>query len=152
MCGIFGLVLLENNDNLYQIIINGLIQLENRGSDSAGLCVINNNMFEVYKYASTNEINAIEKLNNIQFNNLADVNIGFGHNRWATHGGKTDENAHPHLSNSGKFSIVHNGIIENYKELKKILISKGFTFKSQTDTEVIVNLIELNYNKCNKKY
>jgi glucosamine--fructose-6-phosphate aminotransferase (isomerizing) len=109
-------------------------------------------MFEVYKYASTNEINAIEKLNNIQFNNLADVNIGFGHNRWATHGGKTDENAHPHLSNSGKFSIVHNGIIENYKELKKILISKGFTFKSQTDTEVIVNLIELNYNKCNNVY
>ena len=152
MCGIFGLVLLENNDNLYQIIINGLIQLENRGYDSAGLCVINNNMFEVYKYASTNEINAIEKLNNIQFNNLADVNIGFGHNRWATHGGKTDENAHPHLSNSGKFSIVHNGIIENYKELKKILISKGFTFKSQTDTEVIVNLIELNYNKCNNVY
>jgi glucosamine--fructose-6-phosphate aminotransferase (isomerizing) len=152
MCGIFGLVLLENNDNLYQIIINGLIQLENRGYDSAGLCVINNNMFEVYKYASTNEINAIEKLNNIQFNNLADVNIGFGHNRWATHGGKIDENAHPHLSNSGKFSIVHNGIIENYKELKKILISKGFTFKSQTDTEVIVNLIELNYNKCNNVY
>ena len=152
MCGIFGLVLLENNDNLYQIIINGLIQLQNRGYDSAGLCVINNNMFEVYKYASTNEINAIEKLNNIQFNNLADVNIGFGHNRWATHGGKTDENAHPHLSNSGKFSIVHNGIIENYKELKKILISKGFTFKSQTDTEVIVNLIELNYNKCNNVY
>ena len=152
MCGIFGLVLLENNDNLYQIIINGLIQLQNRGYDSTGLCVINNNMFEVYKYASTNEINAIEKLNNIQFNNLADVNIGFGHNRWATHGGKTDENAHPHLSNSGKFSIVHNGIIENYKELKKILISKGFTFKSQTDTEVIVNLIELNYNKCNNVY
>ena len=152
MCGIFGLVLLENNENLYQIIINGLIQLQNRGYDSTGLCVINNNMFEVYKYASTNEINAIEKLNNIQFNNLDDVNIGFGHNRWATHGCKTDINAHPHLSNSGNFGIVHNGIIENYKELKNYLISEGFNFKSQTDTEVIVNLIELNYKKYNSVY
>jgi len=151
MCGIFGLVLSENN-NLYQMIINGLIQLQNRGYDSAGLCVMNNDKFEVYKYASTNEINAIEKLINTEFKTLDDLYIGFGHNRWATHGGKTDVNAHPHLSNSQNFAIVHNGIIENYKELKKILISEGFNFKSQTDTEVIVNLIELNYKKYNNVY
>ena len=151
MCGIFGLVLLENN-NLHQLIINGLIQLQNRGYDSAGLCGINQDKFEVYKYASTNEINAIEKLSFTQFKNPDNMYIGFGHNRWATHGGKTDENAHPHLSNSGNFAIVHNGIIENYKELKKNLMSDRFTFKSQTDTEVIVNLIEFNYNKCNSIY
>lgn len=153
MCGIFGLVLLESKNTLsvYQLIINGLIQLQNRGYDSAGLCIINEDKFEVHKYASTNEINAIEKLKCIEFKTL-NSSIGFGHNRWATHGGKTHENAHPHLSNSCKFAVVHNGIIENYKELKKMLISEGFSFKSQTDTEVIVNLIELNYNKYNNVY
>lgn len=151
MCGIFGLVLLESTNNLYELIINGLIQLQNRGYDSAGLCIINQQQFEVNKYASINEINAIERLSCVKFESL-DSSIGFGHNRWATHGGKTDENAHPHLSNSGKFAIVHNGIIENYKELKQNLISEGFNFKSQTDTEVIVNLIELNYKRCNNVY
>lgn len=151
MCGIFGLVLLEN-DNLYQLIINGLIQLQNRGYDSAGLCTMNEDKFDIYKYASTNEINAIEKLSSTEFKSLEQCYIGFGHNRWATHGGKTDINAHPHLSNSGNFCIVHNGIIENYKELKNYLLNKGFNFKSQTDTEVIVNLIELNYTKCNSIY
>lgn len=150
MCGIFGLVLLEK-DNLYNLIINGLIQLQNRGYDSAGLCSINENKFEVYKYASTNEVNAIEKLTHTQFKTL-DNYIGFGHNRWATHGGKTDINAHPHLSNSGNFAIVHNGIIENYRELKEYLLTEGFNFKSQTDTEIIVNLIELNYKKYNSVY
>lgn len=153
MCGIFGLVLLDNKNSLriYQLLINGLIQLQNRGYDSAGLCVINEEQFLFHKYASTNEINAIEKLNSLEFKQF-DSSIGFGHNRWATHGGKTDENAHPHLSNSGKFAIVHNGIIENYKELKKKLISEGFSFISQTDTEIIVNLIELNYKKYNNVY
>lgn len=151
MCGIFGLILLEKG-NLYQLIINGLIQLQNRGYDSTGLCVLNNETFEVYKYASTNEMNAIEKLTYSEFKPLDNIYIGFGHNRWATHGGKTDINAHPHLSNSEKFSIVHNGIIENYIELKKYLISEGYNFRSQTDTEVIVNLIELNYKKYNSVY
>jgi len=71
--------------------------------------------------------------------------LGIGHNRWATHGVKNDTNAHPHLSNNRQFAVVHNGIIENYAELKKMLISKGFTFFSQTDTEIIVNLISFYY-------
>jgi glucosamine--fructose-6-phosphate aminotransferase (isomerizing) len=151
MCGIFGLVLL-NNENLYQLIINGLIQLQNRGYDSAGLCAIFNNKFEVNKYASTNEISAIDKLSSLELETSDNMYIGFGHNRWATHGGKTDINAHPHLSNSGNFAIVHNGIIENFYELKKYLIKKGYSFKSQTDTEVIVNLIEEYYKENNNVY
>lgn len=149
MCGIFGIVLLQNK-NLYKYIIDGLIQLENRGYDSAGLCSIINKKFQVNKYASTNEINAIDKLINlgISYNTY----IGFGHNRWATHGIKNDINAHPHLSNSENFAIVHNGIIENYNDIKKFLIKEGFNFKSQTDTEVVVNLIEFNYNKLNNIY
>jgi len=154
MCGIFGLVL-SKKENIFQLIINGLIQLQNRGYDSAGLCGINNNTnsFDVYKFASTNEKNAIDKLSELNLQNLAEnMYIGFGHNRWATHGVKSDVNAHPHLSNSGNFAIVHNGIIENYSELKKMLLSEGFHFKSQTDTEVIVNLIEFNYMICNNVY
>lgn len=151
MCGIFGLVLLENND-LYKLLINGLTQLQNRGYDSAGLCVINNDKFKVDKYSSTNEINAIEKLISLELKTLDNMHIGFGHNRWATHGVKNDVNAHPHLSNSGNFAIVHNGIIENYNELKKKLIKEGYIFKSQTDTEVIVNLIDFNYNNYKNIY
>jgi glucosamine--fructose-6-phosphate aminotransferase (isomerizing) len=153
MCGIFGLVLL-NEENLYKIILNGLIQLQNRGYDSAGLCAINKDKgkFEVYKYASTNQVNAIDKLISLDLKSTDNMHIGFGHNRWATHGIKNDINAHPHLSNSGNFAVVHNGIIENYSELKKNLISEGFHFKSQTDTEVIVNLIEFNYKKYNTVY
>lgn len=151
MCGIFGLVLLENS-NLQELIINGLIQLQNRGYDSAGLCAISGDVFEVHKFASTNEIDAIKKLSCIKSKNFDNSYIGFGHNRWATHGCKTDVNAHPQLSKSNTFAIVHNGIIENYKELKSILVSEGFNFVSQTDTEVIVNLIQYNYEKCNNVY
>jgi glucosamine--fructose-6-phosphate aminotransferase (isomerizing) len=151
MCGIFGLVLLKH-DNLYQLIINGLIQLQNRGYDSAGLCSIVNHKFEVNKYASTNEISAIDKLSSLHLESSDNMYIGFGHNRWATHGCKNDKNAHPHLSNSGSFAIAHNGIIENYYELKKYLIEQGYSFESQTDTEVIVNLIEYYHKKSNDVY
>jgi len=148
MCGIFGIVLNNNNENIYNLIINGLIQLQNRGYDSAGVCVIKNSKFEVNKCASTNKENAIDRLINLK--HIKDVKdniyIGIGHNRWATHGVKNDINAHPHLSGDAKFVIVHNGIIENYNEIKQKLIKEKFFFNSQTDTEVIVNLLQYNYS------
>ena len=149
MCGIFGIVV-NNNENIYQLVINGLRQLQNRGYDSAGVSLVKDETFEICKYASTNEEDALQKLQNIQPTEGNNINpliySGMGHNRWATHGIKNDINAHPHLSNKKMFSIVHNGIIENYTELKESLIKKGYTFYSQTDTEVIVNLLEYNYN------
>jgi glucosamine--fructose-6-phosphate aminotransferase (isomerizing) len=153
MCGIFGIVL-SKNENIYNLIINGLIQLQNRGYDSCGLSVVNNGIFEINKYASTNEISAIDKLLQIcnNYSNNDNIYIGVGHNRWATHGIKNDTNAHPHLSNNKKFILVHNGIIENYNFLKKKLITQGFIFLSETDSEVIINLIQYNYYLLNDTF
>jgi glucosamine--fructose-6-phosphate aminotransferase (isomerizing) len=151
MCGIFGIVL-NNNENIYELIINGLIQLQNRGYDSAGVSLIKDDILEVYKYASTNEQDALKILEKQFLEKKEIINIGMGHNRWATHGVKNDTNAHPHLSNNKKFSLVHNGIIENYNELKKLLTANDFTFYSQTDTEVVVNLIEYNYKLTNNTF
>jgi glucosamine--fructose-6-phosphate aminotransferase (isomerizing) len=147
MCGIFGVVTNENK-NIVELVLNGLKQLQNRGYDSAGVCFINNTSIEVYKYASTNKEDALDKIQQLQLNTTNQkIYIGMGHNRWATHGVKNDTNAHPHLSNNKQFVITHNGIIENYIELKKKLINNGYIFYSQTDTEVIVNLIQYNYTK-----
>lgn len=145
MCGIFGIVS-ATPENIYERIINGLIQLQNRGYDSSGLCVLNNNHLEVHKYASTVKESSLQKLQQVCVN-MGLNTLGIGHNRWATHGVKNDTNAHPHLSNNKQFAVVHNGIIENYAELKQDLMNNGFTFYSQTDTEVIVNLISFFYNK-----
>lgn len=146
MCGIFGIILNNENDNIYEYIINGLIQLQNRGYDSAGLCTISNNQFNLYKYASTNNEDALIKLQNLGLNNTDKCSIGIGHNRWATHGIINDKNSHPHLSNNKKFALVHNGIIENYNNIKDFLLTKGYEFISQTDTEIIVNLLDYYYN------
>jgi glucosamine--fructose-6-phosphate aminotransferase (isomerizing) len=152
MCGIFGIILNNRNENIYKLVINGLAQLQNRGYDSAGISILKDDAINVYKYASTNEENALEKLEKLNFVKDNDNTIYsiMGHNRWATHGIKNDTNAHPHLSNNKKFSIVHNGIIENYNELKQQLIKNDYIFHSQTDTEVIVNLIEYNYKDSKK--
>jgi glutamine---fructose-6-phosphate transaminase (isomerizing) len=141
MCGIIGYISLQNICNY--ILLNGLNQLQNRGYDSAGISSMDlcGNIITT-KYASTGSEDSIEKLekNIDEHQNY----MGIGHTRWATHGGKTDENSHPHNCMNNMFSVVHNGIIENYSSIKTKLIKKNFIFKSQTDTEVISNLLLYN--------
>ncbi len=138
MCGIVGYV---GEKKAESILISGLKKLEYRGYDSCGISTIDGNNFDTYK--TTKRIDSLEKILKKE-----DVNgtIGLGHTRWATHGGATEENAHPHKSNSGKIMVVHNGIIENYLAIKEMLKDNGYTFYSETDTEVIPNLIEYYYN------
>ena len=140
MCGIIG-ILSNSNINIFEFLMMSLLQLQNRGYDSSGICMFDNNEYIFHKYASTKEIDSVEKLKSMDFSNK-NVNLGIGHNRWATHGPKNDINAHPHVSNNGKIIIVHNGIIENFSNLKNFLINEGFKFYSGTDTEIIANLIE----------
>ncbi len=137
MCGIVGYV---GCNQATPILLNALEKLEYRGYDSAGIAIYENKI-KVFK--DTKKI--AELRNDINKLNL-NSNVGIGHTRWATHGKPTIENAHPHLSANGKFAIVHNGIIENYIPLKEELLSAGFKFKSDTDTEVVANLLEFYYN------
>ncbi|AZA82348.1 glutamine--fructose-6-phosphate transaminase (isomerizing) [Chryseobacterium lactis] len=135
MCGIVGYTGFQD---AYDIVINGLRRLEYRGYDSAGIVLEGpNNKLEVEKTKGK-----VDDLVNISKDFKGKFNIGMGHTRWATHGVPSDRNSHPHLSNNGKIAIVHNGIIENYDTIKTMLTEKGFTFKSETDTEVLVNLIQ----------
>lgn len=135
MCGIVGYIGFRD---AYPILINGLKRLEYRGYDSAGIALINNEgQMNVYK-----EKGKVSNLEAIASQRDTTGKIGIAHTRWATHGEPSAINAHPHVSQSGRLALVHNGIIENYASLKEFLASKGFTFKSSTDTEVLVQLIE----------
>ncbi|CEJ70358.1 Glutamine--fructose-6-phosphate aminotransferase [isomerizing] [Chryseobacterium oranimense G311] len=135
MCGIVGYTGFQD---AYDIVINGLRRLEYRGYDSAGIVLEgSDNKFEVEKTKGK-----VDDLVNISSQLKGTAKIGMGHTRWATHGVPSDRNSHPHVSNNGKIALVHNGIIENYDTIKTMLTEKGFTFKSETDTEVLVNLIQ----------
>lgn len=138
MCGIVGYTGLQQ---AAPILLEGLKKLEYRGYDSAGVAVNGTGGIHMEKSAGMIK-NLCEKTGDgTVFSGCS----GIGHTRWATHGAPTDENAHPHVSNSGEFAVIHNGIIENYMTLREELTTRGFTFKSETDTEVIVNLLELYY-------
>ena len=134
MCGIVAYV---GHREAYPIILKGLKRLEYRGYDSAGVSLLHNNKLEVYKKKGK-----VAELEESLLGKFLPATIGIGHTRWATHGEPSDRNAHPHFSNSGKLSMIHNGIIENYAQLKKELLKKGYTFSSDTDTEVLLNFIE----------
>lgn len=141
MCGIVGYIGFQD---AYKVVVNGLRRLEYRGYDSAGI-VLENQEGTSFEVAKTK--GKVDDLVNVSKQLEGQCKFGMGHTRWATHGVPSDENSHPHLSNNGKIAIVHNGIIENYDTIKKMLIEKGFTFQSETDTEVLVNLIQYFFDK-----
>lgn len=135
MCGIVGYI---GQKEAYDIVLKGLQRLEYRGYDSAGIALYDGNELNISKTkGKVSDLNDKCIADNVQIGN-----IGIGHTRWATHGEPNDVNSHPHLSNSGRLAIVHNGIIENYDALRVVLQDRGYVFHSDTDTEVLVNLIE----------
>ena len=137
MCGISGIV---HSENIGRNLFNSIRNLEYRGYDSCGMAMLNEGELDLRKnIGGIDEVNALENLDKMQ------GSIGIAHTRWATHGGVTKENSHPHLSYKQEFVIVHNGIISNYQELRERLISQDVVFESLTDTEVFVNLLEESY-------
>jgi glucosamine--fructose-6-phosphate aminotransferase (isomerizing) len=134
MCGIVGYI---GPRNAYPILINGLLRLEYRGYDSAGIALIDDKGLEVYKKKGK-----VSQLYEFTKDKALVSHVGISHTRWATHGEPNDINAHPHTSEKSDFTLVHNGIVENYAQLKEELIGKGHIFVSQTDTEVLVHLVE----------
>ena len=144
MCGIVGFT---GSQNASPILLDGLKKLEYRGYDSAGIAVLGENGIHMVKASGM-----IKNLDaKIKGGAALPGHAGIGHTRWATHGEPTDVNAHPHMSNDNKFAVVHNGIIENYAQLREELKGKGFQFKSETDTEVIVHLMDMYYEGDLKK-
>ena len=144
MCGIVGFI---GQEQAAPILLDGLAHLEYRGYDSAGVAVISaQGKLQVEK-----AVGRLKVLSE-QIHGGADLEgcIGLGHTRWATHGAPNIINSHPHVSENGKFAVIHNGIIENYVEIKEFLIGQGITFKSETDTEVVAQLLEFYYNECHE--
>ena len=141
MCGIVGYI---GTQKAVPILIDGLSKLEYRGYDSAGIATLENN-----KILVTKDKGRVKNLENLFKNIDTTSNIGIAHTRWATHGKPSEINSHPHLDNSNKISVVHNGIIENYTDIKKFLMDNGYKFLSDTDTEVIPNLISYYYTSNN---
>ena len=139
MCGIIGYI---GHKKASPILLNGLLRLEYRGYDSAGISTVEKNGLSIMK-----DKGRVKNLYNLDGIDDLTGTIGIAHTRWATHGKPSKENAHPHLDNSDSFAVVHNGIIENYNELKKFLADNGYTFRSQTDSELIPNLIHYYYSK-----
>ena len=155
MCGITAILNKTKKNNTINYLLNSLEILQNRGYDSFGslsLCKdISNNIFmNIKKTACVSEHIYFNNFKNLHQIENIESNLVLGHTRWATHGNISENNTHPHLSNSKKIALVHNGIIENYKELKNFLIEKSFSFYSETDTEIIVNLIDYYYSHLNK--
>ena len=141
MCGISGIV---HSENIGRNLFNSIRNLEYRGYDSCGMAMLRRGVLDLRKnVGGIDEVNLKENLDQMQ------GSIGIAHTRWATHGGVTQENAHPHLSPNKQFVIVHNGIISNYQKLREQLLSQGVVFESLTDTEVFVNLLEVSYSKSN---
>ena len=142
MCGIVGFI---GQEQAAPILLDGLVHLEYRGYDSAGVAVISaQGKLQVEK--AVGRLRVLSE----QIHGGADLEgcIGLGHTRWATHGAPNIINSHPHVSENGKFAVIHNGIIENYVEIKEFLIGQGIRFKSETDTEVVAQLLEFYYNEC----
>ena len=142
MCGIVGFV---GQQQAAPILLDGLSRLEYRGYDSAGIAVVTPG-HEIDIHKSKGRLQVLSDL----IHAGADMQgcIGIGHTRWATHGAPNDVNAHPHLSEGGKFAVIHNGIIENYVEIKEFLVNQGVHFRSETDSEVVAQLLEFYYNEC----
>ena len=144
MCGIVGYI---GNKTAREVIINGLTRMEYRGYDSAGIALLNGNGVSVHKCKGK-----VRDLTTLLAENEINGHVGIGHTRWATHGIPNDLNAHPHQDNSGKFTLVHNGIIENYNSLKQLLKSNGIECKTDTDTEVLVQFIGYIYQRDNLNF
>lgn len=139
MCGIIGYV--GDEQRAMEVILDGLSKLEYRGYDSAGLAIIENGKIFIEKKSGK-----LENLRNALKGKEESAYVGIGHTRWATHGNPTDENSHPHFSSDRKVAVVHNGIIENYLELKEELTKEGYIFTSQTDSEVVAHLFSKHYD------
>ena len=142
MCGIVGYV---GNKKAVDILLEGLTSLEYRGYDSSGIAVNIDGKVELFKAAG--KLQNLKDIVEKSYTEISKSTIGIGHIRWATHGAPTVENAHPHSCNCGKVAVVHNGIIENFKELKEKLEKQGCTFRSQTDTETIAHLVATKYGE-----